>query len=134
LIGKIQDGNKNVVGVNVKAVVVKNRLGPPHRTAEFDIYFDRGIDDYGSWLTVLKDNNLVKQSGAWYTIVDETTGEEVKFQSKDFPKFLEENITRREAIYEKICDVLIMKYKSEYNPDATFLNTGDDDSKELLLD
>lgn len=134
LIGKIQDSNKNVVGVNVKAVVVKNRLGPPHRTAEFDIYFDRGIDDYGSWLDVLKDNGLVKQSGAWYTIVDDTTGEEIKFQSKDFPKFLDENITRREAIYEKICDALIMKYKSEYNPDATTLDMGEEDTKELLLD
>jgi recombination protein RecA len=134
LIGKIQDGNKNVIGVNVKAVVVKNRLGPPHRVAEFDIYFDRGIDDFGSWLDVLKDNGLVKQSGAWYTMVDETTGEEVKFQSKDFPKFLESNITRKEAVYNKICDALIMKYRSEYNPDEHTLDTGEGDTKELLLD
>lgn len=134
LIGKIQDGNKNVIGVNVKAVVVKNRLGPPHRTAEFDIYFDRGIDDYGSWLDVLKDNGLVKQTGAWYTIVDETTGEEIKFQSKDFPKFLDTNVTRKEAIYNQICDALIMKYRSEYNPDEETLVTGDEDSKQLLLD
>lgn len=134
LIGKIQDGNKNVIGVNVKAVVVKNRLGPPHRVAEFDIYFDRGIDDYGSWLDVLKDNGLVKQTGAWYTIVDETTGEEIKFQSKDFPKFLDTNVTRKEAIYNQICDALIMKYRSEYNPDEETLVTGDEDSKQLLLD
>jgi recombination protein RecA len=123
-----------VIGVNVKAVVVKNRLGPPHRVAEFDIYFDRGIDDFGSWLDVLKDNGLVKQSGAWYTMVDETTGEEVKFQSKDFPKFLESNVTRKEAVYNKICDALIMKYRSEYNPDEHTLDTGEGDTKELLLD
>jgi recombination protein RecA len=134
LIGKIQDGNKNVIGVNVKAVVVKNRLGPPHRVAEFDIYFDRGIDDYGSWLDVLKDNGLVKQTGAWYTIVDETTGEEIKFQSKDFPKLLDSNVTRKEAIYTQICDSLIMKYRSEYNPDEETLITGEEESKQLLLD
>ena len=134
LIGKIQDGNKNVIGVNVKAVVVKNRLGPPHRVAEFDIYFDRGIDDYGSWLDVLKDNGLVKQTGAWYTIVDEATGEEIKFQSKDFPKLLDSNVTRKEAIYTQICDSLIMKYRSEYNPDEEILVTGEEDSKQLLLD
>jgi len=134
LIGKIQDGNKNVIGVNVKAVVVKNRLGPPHRVAEFDIYFDRGIDDYGSWLDVLKDNGLVKQTGAWYTIVDEATGEEIKFQSKDFPKLLDSNVTRKEAIYTQICDALIMKYRSEYNPDEEILVTGEEDSKQLLLD
>ena len=133
LIGKINDSNKNVVGVKVKAVVVKNRLGPPHRTAEFDIYFDRGIDDYGSWLDVLKNNGLIKQSGAWYTLVDESTGEEIKFQSKDFPKILEEDIPRKEAIYQKICDELIMKYKSEYNPDAMVLDV-DSSQKELLLD
>jgi recombination protein RecA len=133
LIGKINDSNKNVVGVKVKAVVVKNRLGPPHRTAEFDIYFDRGIDDYGSWLDVLKNNGLIKQSGAWYTLVDESTGEEIKFQSKDFPKILEEDIPRKEAIYQKICDELIMKYKSEYDPDAMVLDV-DSSQKELLLD
>ena len=133
VIGKINDSNKNVVGVKVKAVVVKNRLGPPHRIAEFDIYFDRGIDDYGSWLDVLKNNGLVKQSGAWYTLVDESTGEEIKFQSKDFPKILEEDIPRKEAIYQKICDELIMKYKSEYNPDAMVLDV-DSSQKELLLD
>ena len=134
LIGKIQDTNKNVVGVHVKAVVVKNRLGPPHRTAQFDIYFDRGIDDYGSWLDVLKDNGLVKQSGAWYTLVDDTTGEEIKFQSKEFPAILEANTARKEAIYQKICDMLIMKYKSEYDPDAVTIDLGDGDTKELLLD
>jgi recombination protein RecA len=133
VIGKINDSNKNVVGVKVKAVVVKNRLGPPHRIAEFDIYFDRGIDDYGSWLDVLKNNGLVKQSGAWYTLVDESTGEEIKFQSKDFPKILEEDLPRKEAIYQKICDELIMKYKSEYNPDAMVLDV-DSSQKELLLD
>jgi recombination protein RecA len=134
LIGKINDSSKNVVGVKVKAVVVKNRLGPPHRVAEFDIYFDRGIDDYGSWLDVLKDNGLVKQSGAWYTLVDDTTGEELKFQSKDFPKILDEDMDRKESIYQKICDALIMKYKTEYDPDAMSLDTGEEDKKELLLD
>jgi recombination protein RecA len=114
--------------------VVKNRLGPPHRVAEFDIYFDRGIDDYGSWLDVLKDNGLVKQSGAWYTLVDDTTGEELKFQSKDFPKILDEDMDRKESIYQKICDALIMKYKTEYDPDAMSLDTGEEDKKELLLD
>ena len=131
LIGKINDSSKNVVGVKVKAVVVKNRLGPPHRVAEFDIYFDRGIDDYGSWLDVLKDNGLVKQSGAWYTLVDDTTGEELKFQSKDFPKILDEDMDRKESIYQKICDALIMKYKTEYDPDAMSLDTGEEDKKEL---
>jgi recombination protein RecA len=80
LLGKISNSSGDVIGVKVKANVVKNRLGPPHRTAEFEIYFNRGIDDLGSWLKVLKENKMVKQAGAWYAYVDPTTGEETKFQ------------------------------------------------------
>jgi recombination protein RecA len=118
LTGKIQNANKDVIGVKVKADIVKNRLGPPHRKAEFEIYFDRGIDDYGAWLDVLKDIKLIKQAGAWYTYVDTTTGEEIKFQSKNFPQFLEENVERKEKLYDEICNHLIMRYQSEFDPDS----------------
>lgn len=116
--GKISNSTGDVIGVKVKASVVKNRLGPPHRIAEFEIYFNRGIDDAGSWLKIMKDQKMVKQGGAWYVYVDPTTGEEIKFQSKDFTKFLEENTERRENIYNEICDSLIMKYQSDFDPDA----------------
>jgi len=131
LIGKIQDANKNVIGVDVKAAVIKNRLGPPHRTAEFKIYFDRGIDDYGSWLDTMKETGLVKQSGAWYVLQEDPTGNEIKFQSKELPKLLEDNSVLRRFLYEKICKELIMKYRTEYDPD-TF--TTESDTKQLLLD
>ena len=130
---KDKNGNDQIVGIKVRCQVVKNRMGPPLRTADFDIFFDRGIDNYGAWLGSMKDNNLLKAAGAWYTYVDTDTGEEIKFQSKDFPKILEEDIPRKEAIYQKICDELIMKYKSEYNPDAMVLDV-DSSQKELLLD
>jgi recombination protein RecA len=111
---KIKDGGKDrVVGIKVRAQVIKNRMGPPLRAADFDILFDRGIDNYGSWLTVLKDNNLVKQGGAWYTYIDTETGEEVKFQAKEFPSILEERVELRDQIYGKICDATIVKYKKK---------------------
>jgi recombination protein RecA len=100
--GKITNSTGDVIGVKVKAVVVKNRLGPPHRTAEFEIYFNRGIDDLGSWLKVMKENKMVKQAGAWYVYVDPTTGEETKFQSKDFQEFLDADPVRKEALYSEI--------------------------------
>jgi recombination protein RecA len=118
LMGKISNSAGDVIGVKVKANIVKNRLGPPHRTAEFEIYFNKGIDDVGSWLSMMKELKLVKQGGAWYTYVDTTTGEETKFQSKEFAKFLEDNTERREYIYNQICDSLIMKYQSEFDPEA----------------
>ena len=54
--------NDKVVGMKVRCQVIKNRMGTPLRTkADFEIYFDRGIDNYGSWLGVMKENKLVKQ-------------------------------------------------------------------------
>ena len=109
--GKIKNSSGDVVGVTIKATVQKNRCGPPHRVAEFDIYFDRGIDDYASWLKVMKENKIIKQSGAWYSFTDET-GEEYKFQSKDFPEFLDQDLERKENFYEEICEKVIMSYRS----------------------
>lgn len=106
-------GNDKIVGMKVRAQVVKNRMGPPLRSTDFEIYFDRGIDNYGSWLTVMKDNKVVKQAGAWYTYVDTETGEEVKFQSKDFILLMEEREDLREQIYKKICEETILQYKSD---------------------
>jgi recombination protein RecA len=117
LTGKIKNNDGDVIGVKVKAVMDKNRLGPPHRTAEFEIYFDRGIDDYSAWLKVLKDNKIIKQAGAWYTYVDETTGEEIKFQSKDFPNFIDVDPERKELLYDKMCEALIMRYQTEFDPE-----------------
>jgi len=97
-------GQDKIVGMKVRAQVIKNRMGPPLRAADFDIFFDRGIDNYGSWLGVMKDNKLVKQAGAWYAYIDTETGEEVKFQSKDFIEMMETRDDLREQIYKKICE------------------------------
>ena len=106
------DGKEQVVGIKTKAQVVKNRMGPPLRTAEFQIYFDRGIDDYGSWLQVMKDYNLVKQGGSWYTYTDQN-GEELKFMSKEFEEKILSDETRKEHIYNSICNALVMSYQTD---------------------
>jgi recombination protein RecA len=106
-------GQDKIVGMKVRAQVVKNRMGPPLRSTDFEIYFDRGIDNYGSWLGVMKENKVVKQAGAWYTYVDTETGEEVKFQSKDFIQLMEERLDLKEQIYKKICEETILQYKSD---------------------
>ena len=107
--GKLKKGEE-VIGNECKAVVVKNRMGPPQRQASFDIYFDSGIADYGSWIKVLKENNLVKQGGAYYTYKKDD-GTEWKFQSKDFVSTMKNDKVLNEEIYLKICDSVIMKYK-----------------------
>jgi len=117
-IGQIKDGNKNTIGIKIKGQVIKNRLGPPMRTAEFPLFFDTGIDDYGSWLTVMKEHKIVKSGGAWYTLqhVDTETGElieEHKFQSKDFEELMNSNQELKDYCYDKICEACILKYDSK---------------------
>ena len=104
-------GVDQVVGIKTRAQVIKNRMGPPLRSVDYDIYFDSGIDNYGSWLQMMKSYKLVGQSGAWYTYVDKETGEELKFQAKNFEELLEERPEMKESIYNQICDAYIMSYK-----------------------
>lgn len=128
---KDKGGKDRVVGIKVRAQVIKNRMGPPLRAADFDIFFDRGIDNYGSWLGVLKDNSLVKQSGAWYSYIDDESGEEVKFQSKDFIQLLENRLDIREQMYKKICDATVLKYKKKGELDDLDLDELSEDTEIL---
>ncbi len=114
--GQIKDTAKNVLGMKCRAQIVKNRLGPPLRHADYDMYFDRGIDNYGAWLTVLKEHKLVKVGGAWYTLTDEK-GKEHKFQSKDWEELVTKNDELREYVYQLICDKVILKYKEKLGID-----------------
>ena len=107
--GKLKKGEE-VIGNECKAVVIKNRMGPPQRQAAFDIYFDSGIADYGSWIKVLKENGLIKQGGAYYTY-QKNDGSDWKFQSKDFVTTMQTDAALKEEMYLKICDSIIMKYK-----------------------
>src|SRR6056300_274316 len=104
-------GVDQVVGIKTRAQVIQNRMGPPLRSVDYDIYFDSGIDNYGSWLQMMKSYKLVGQSGAWYTYVDKETGEEIKFQAKNFEELLEGRPEMKESIYNQICDAYIMSYK-----------------------
>lgn len=110
---KDTSGNERIVGIKVRCQVVKNRMGPPLRSADFDIFFDRGIDNYGAWLGSMKENAIVKQSGAWYEYIDIDSGEVIKFQAKDFPLTLDSNPGVREQIYKRICEATILRYKKD---------------------
>jgi recombination protein RecA len=111
------NGVEQIVGNKTSVQVVKNRMGPPHRKINYEIYYDSGIDNYGGWLTVMKSFSLVKQSGAWYTLddVDPNTGEvfkEIKFQSKDFLDKVIQFPEIKERLYQRICDAYIFKYQA----------------------
>ena len=106
------DGKDQVIGIKTKAKIIKNRMGPPLRVAEFEIYFDSGVDDFGGWLTALKNNKLISQGGSWYTYTD-ANGKAHKFLSKDWNAMMEGNNELRDEVYNKICDAAIMEYKTD---------------------
>ena len=114
-VGQIKDTKKNTIGMKMRAQVIKNRLGPPMRHADFELYFESGIDDDGSWLHVMKDHKLVKQGGAWYTMNDHN-GKEIKFQSKDWTDYLKDEDFKTHC-YELICEKVILKYEKNFGID-----------------
>ena len=109
---KVKD---NIIGIKTRAQVIKNRMGPPLKSVDYDIYFESGIDDFGGFLNIMKDYNIVKQAGAWYTYINKSTGEEIKFQSKDFEGVVQNNPELYDMIYKEICDAYILQYNPSIN-------------------
>ncbi|MDH3295217.1 MAG: recombinase RecA [Acidimicrobiia bacterium] len=73
-IESLKDGAE-VVGNRTRVKIVKNKVAPPFRQAEFDIMYGKGISREGSLLDIAVDNDLVKKSGAWYTYEGEQLGQ-----------------------------------------------------------
>ena len=105
-----KDGVDQTVGIKTRCQVIKNRMGPPLKTIDYDIYFESGIDDFGGWLNVMKQFKLVSTAGAWYTY-KKSDGTDVKFLSKDFQGKLEADPELKDEIYNAICDAYILTYK-----------------------
>ena len=65
-IGAIKDGDRNV-GNRVRAKVVKNKIAPPFRNAEFDIMFDEGISVSGDLVDLAVEDDIINKAGAWFS-------------------------------------------------------------------
>lgn len=102
---------EQTIGIKVRSQVVKNKMGPSYRIADFDMYFDRGIYDYENWLEILKDNDLVSRSNPGFKIIDHK-GEERRFETKNWGEMLENDADFKDFLYKKICDIQIMKYRN----------------------
>jgi recombination protein RecA len=129
--GKLKDSNDEIVGVKTEAQIVKNRFGPPFKKAEFNIYFDSGIDDYASWLEAMKKYKAITQGGAWYTIVVESTGEVIKFLSKDWAALIRTNDDLREHCKNVLEKHSISSYKPQEVIDSESLKLDDSDISEV---
>ena len=108
-IGSIKNSEKEVIGNTCKAVVTKNRMGPPKRSATFSIYFDSGIQDLSSWLDFLKEKNIISGNKAGYLF--KLSSGEIKLSSSEFVKKINEDSLFKGEIYDIICDKQIMEYR-----------------------
>ena len=88
----IKDGD-NVIGNQVKVKVVKNKVAPPFRKAEFEIMFGEGISKIGEIIDLGTEYNFIKKSGSWFSYGDTKLGqgrEAVKEMLKDNPELCDE--------------------------------------------
>jgi recombination protein RecA len=96
-IESIKDGAE-VVGNRTRVKVVKNKVSPPFKQAEFDIMYGTGISREGSLIDVAVDLGIAKKSGAWYTYEGEQLGQ----GRENAKKFLAENLEVMIEIDEKV--------------------------------
>ena len=90
--GQIKEG-EDIIGNRTKVKIVKNKIAPPFRVAEFDIMYNEGISYLGDILDLAAQHGVVEKSGAFYKYGGETIGQgrdKTKAYLKENPKVLAE--------------------------------------------
>jgi recombination protein RecA len=100
-IESLKDGAE-VVGNRTRVKVVKNKVAPPFKQAEFDILYGQGISREGSLIDVGVEQGIVRKSGAWYTYEGEQLGQ----GKENVRTFLKENTDLADEIDRKIKEKL----------------------------
>jgi len=109
-IGAIKDGD-SVVGGRTRVKIVKNKVAPPFREAEFDVMYGEGISREGDLLDLAVDRKIVEKSGTWFAFSGDRLGqgrENVKQFLKDNPaifKSIEEKVRKELGLVKDVKDV-----------------------------
>jgi recombination protein RecA len=96
-IGAIKDGDV-VVGGRTRVKVVKNKVAPPFREAEFDVMYGEGISKEGDMLDMAVERNIVEKSGTWFAFSGERLGQ----GRENVKQFLKNNPATFKSIEEKV--------------------------------
>jgi recombination protein RecA len=116
-IESLKDGAE-IVGNRARVKVVKNKVAPPFKQAEFDIMYGKGISREGSILDIGVDLGIIKKSGAWFTYEGEQLG-----QGRENAKtFLAENLDMLVEISEKVRKESGIDDVLEEEPDADVID------------
>ncbi|EGT4966871.1 TPA: recombinase RecA [Clostridioides difficile] len=118
-IDTIKQGDK-VIGSRTRVKVVKNKVAPPFKQAEFDIMYGEGISKIGDLLDIAADVDIVKKSGSWYSYNDTKLGQ----GRENVKKFLEDNLDLTNEIDEKV--------RAFYNLNEEHEESGTSVSKEIV--
>ncbi|MGM5469214.1 recombinase RecA [Flavobacteriaceae bacterium LMO-SS05] len=90
---QIKETDGTVAGNKTRVKVVKNKVAPPFKTAEFDIMYGEGISKVGEVIDIAVDHEIIKKSGSWFSYEDTKLGQgrdAVKNLLKDNPELMEE--------------------------------------------
>ncbi|CAB5110832.1 RecA protein [Olavius algarvensis associated proteobacterium Delta 3] len=109
--GAIKDGQE-VIGNRTRVRVVKNKMAPPFKDAEFDIMYGEGISKTGDLLDIGVDAGIIDKSGSWYSY----NGERIGQGRENVKRFLKENTDISDALYAKARQALGLEEPTEEAP------------------
>ncbi|MDD3395669.1 MAG: recombinase RecA [Acidaminococcaceae bacterium] len=115
----LKNGNE-MIGNRTRVKVVKNKIAPPFKQAEFDIMYGEGISHEGCLVDIAVEYNIINKSGAWFSYGDERIGQG-RENAKDF---LRKNPDTAKEIEAKVRAVLLPSPVVETAEDATAKKTG----------
>jgi recombination protein RecA len=98
-----------VIGNRTRVKVVKNKVAPPFRGAEFDIIFGEGISKEGDVLDLAADHEIIEKSGAWYSYKGERIGQ----GRENTKKFLVENPDILKQVEDEVREKFNLKKTEE---------------------
>jgi len=96
-IASIKDGDQ-VIGGRTRVKIVKNKVAPPFREAEFDVMYGEGISREGDLLDLAVEKRIVEKSGAWFAFAGERLGQ----GRENAKQFLKENPPVRQAVEDRV--------------------------------